>query len=44
MNTLLKLILRRVYGGVSDKGNGKKTRCDGTTESGGYDEMGRIDE
>ena len=30
--------------GVSDKGDGKKTRCDGTTESGGYDEMGRIDE
>ena len=22
----------------------EKTRCDGTTESGGYDEMGRIDE
>lgn len=22
----------------------KKTRCDGTTESGGYDDMGRIDE
>ena len=33
-----------LYFNLLTSGNGKKTRCDGTTESGGYDEMGRIDE
>jgi len=29
---------------ISDKGNGKEARCNGRTESNGYDEMNRIDE
>ena len=29
---------------ISDKGNGKEARCNGRTESNGYDEMDRIDE
>ncbi len=44
MNTLPKLILRRVIWRISDKGNGKEARCNGRTESNGYDEMDRIDE
>lgn len=35
---------RLLYGGISDKGNGKEAGCNGRTESNGYDEMDRIDE
>ena len=34
----------RLYGGVSDEGNGTQARSNGGTESNGYDEMGRNDE
>lgn len=27
---------------ISDKGNGKEARCNGRTESNGYDEMNNI--
>ena len=35
---------RLLYGGISDKGNGKEAGCNGRTESNRYDEMDRIDE